>query len=415
LNSICRASLVFSAAALICAAACSHDDGAAHAAAPPAPTVYVAKVVRRDLPLFSESVAALDGYVNADIRARVRGYLKQQKYKDGAPVKRDQLLFTIDQSEYLAALAAAKAAVSRARVQQQRNHIQFERSQGLYQTGLVSQQDLDNTRATVGDADSQVEAAQAELKQAELNLSYTEIHSPIDGVAGLALVRAGNLVGQDGPTLLTTVSQIDPMRVTFPLSEVEYVRHPDAFKHLELRDLAWAQKQFAKVDAGDAADAGDLGVELVLSDGSVYDKRGVIVSANRQVDASTGTISLQALFPNAEGLLRPGQYGRVRLRRMDEGRAALVVPDKALISVQGTYSVGVIGADNKAHMHKVDVGPSALGLRVIKTGVQEGDMIVVEGVQKISDGAPVRAEAAPAEAANAAPATGPARSGAGNK
>jgi membrane fusion protein (multidrug efflux system) len=397
--------------ALACAlCACKQQDkpgAGAQAGPPPPPVVYVAKVARRDLPLYTETVAALDGYVNADIRARVRGYLKEQKYKDGALVKQDQLLFTIEQDEYQNAIAAAKANLTRAKVAQQRGSVVYDRAKGLYETGLLSQIDLVNARAGAADAESQIEAAQAQLREAELNLSYTQIRSPIAGVAGLALVRAGNLVGQDGPTLLTTVSQIDPMRVSFPLSEVEYVRRPESFKHLEQRDLAWAKKQFAVIEAGGAA---DVGVELVLADGAVYPKRGVIVSANRQVDASTGTIALQALFPNPDGLLRPGQYGRVRLRQKDEGQNALVVPDKALISVQGTYSLAVVGDDDKVHLRTVELGPSAEGVRVIRSGVAAGDTIVVEGVQKVSDGAAVRAQPAPPEAQKP---TTPAGTGAG--
>jgi membrane fusion protein (multidrug efflux system) len=199
--------------------------------------------------------------------------------------------------------------------------------------------------------------------------------------------------------------------VSFPLSEVEYVRRPESFKHLEQRDLAWAKKQFAVIEAGGAAGgAADVGVELVLADGAVYPKRGVIVSANRQVDASTGTIALQALFPNPDGLLRPGQYGRVRLRQKDEGQNALVVPDKALISVQGTYSLAVVGDDDKVHLRTVELGPSAEGVRVIRSGVAAGDTIVVEGVQKVSDGAAVRAQPAPPEAQKP---TTPAGTGAG--
>jgi membrane fusion protein (multidrug efflux system) len=379
--------------------ACAHDESQAKAAPPPPPVVYVAKVERRDLPLYTEIVATLDGYVNADIRARVRGYLREQRYKDGAAVKKDQLLFTIEQDEYQTALAAAKASLSRAKVAQQRGSVVYDRAKGLYQTGLLSQLDLVNARAGAADAESQIEAAEAQVKEAELNLSYTQIHSPIAGVAGLALVRTGNLVGQDGPTLLTTVSQIDPMRVSFPLSEVDYVGHPESFKHLEQRDLAWAKREFAKMAASGAGaeQEGDLGLDLVLSDGSVYEQRGVIVSANRQVDASTGTIALQALFPNPDGVLRPGQYGRVRLRRKDQGHDVIVVPDKALISVQGSYSVAVIGAGNKAQLRAVKVGASSEGLRVIESGLEAGETIVVEGVQKVADGAPVRPESAPAE------------------
>ncbi len=362
---------------------------------PSPPLVYFALVVKRDVPLYTESVATLDGYDNADIRARVRGYLRSQAYKDGSRVKAGDLLFTIESTEYAAAVASARAALVRANVARDRNRIQLDRDQGLLKTGMISQQDLDNAAASLADTEAQITAAQASLETASLNLSYTQIRSPIEGVAGLALVRVGNLVGQDGPTLLTTVSQTDPIRIDFALSEVDYVRHPARFEHLEARDLAWAKKQIARLDSGGTAESNDPGVELVLADGSVYPHRGIIVTANRQIDASTGTIRVQALAPNPDGLLRPGQYARARIRETESGRDELVVPERALISVQGTFSVAVVGVDGKVQLRKVELGPASHGVQIIEKGVAEGDRVIVDGVQKVSDGAAVDAEPAP--------------------
>jgi membrane fusion protein (multidrug efflux system) len=352
---------------------------------PPPPTVLVAPVERRDIDLYIEAVASLDGYDNADIRARVKGYLKSQNYKDGSPVKAGQLLFTIEPADYAAAVEVARASVTRAQVAQSHNRVQLERDQGLFKTGTLSQQDLDTATANVADADGQVQAAKAQLDQAVLNLSYTQVTSPIDGVAGLALVRIGNLVGQDSPTLLTTVSHLDPIRVNFPMSESDYTRYRALLAHLEKRDT----------------DDGDPGVQLVLADGSVYPHRGVIVTANRQIDTSTGTIQIQALVPNSDGALRPGAYGQVRIRRTDEGKGVLVVPERALVSVQGTYSLGVVGPDSKVHLKRVELGATSRGLRVVTSGVAEGDSVVVDGVQKISDGATVDAKPAPPPSASA--------------
>lgn len=385
-------------AALLCpaAAACTASSKSeAKAPAPPPPTVYVTEVARRDLQLTTESVATLDGYVNAEIRARVKGFLEAQLYKDGAFVRSGQPLFTIEAGEYAAAVKGARAGVARARAADARNRVLLERSEGLFKTGMLSQQDLDDARTGLADTQGSVEAAEAELARAALDLSYTTIKAPVEGVAGVANVRIGNLVGQDGPTLLTTVSQLDPLRVSFALSEIDFVRYPDRLKRFDGRDLAWARRQFAKLDADGAAEDGDPGVELLLSDGRVYGHRGVIVSADRQIDATSGTIRLQALFPNPENLLRPGQYGRVRLARGDEGRAQLVVPERALILLQGSYSVGVVDADNKVELRRIEPGPSVDGLRAVKSGVTEGERVVVEGVQKISDGAPVRPEPLP--------------------
>jgi membrane fusion protein (multidrug efflux system) len=379
-------------ALLLAASACGDSK---KAAAPPPPTVYVAPVLRRDVPLFVEAVGALDGYDNADIRARVRGFLRTQGYKDGSFVRSGQLLFTIESTEYVSAQASARAALTRARVNQAHNRVQLDREQGLLKSGMVSQQDVDNVAASVADADGQVQAAEAQLQQADLNLSYTQIHAPLDGVAGLALVRVGNLVGQDGPTLLTTVSQMDPIRVNFPMSEVDFVKDPDRFKQLDVRDLGWAKRQFARLDASGKTETGDPGIEVVLSDGSLYGHRGVIVTTNRQIDPGTGTIQIQALLPNQDGRLRPGEYARVRIASTAAGRAVLVVPEKSLIPLQGTYSVGVVGPDDKVQLRRVEVGPTVQGVRVVESGVAEGDRIVVEGVQKIADGALVVPKVAP--------------------
>ena len=406
MNSIARWSLGSLAALVSTIALCGCDE-AKKPPPPPPPVVYVSTIARSDLPVYIESVAALDGFVNAEIRARVRGYLKSQDYKDGAFVKQRTQLFTIESTDYAAAVQGARAALTRARVLQGRNKTQGERYQGLFKTGMVSQQDVDNVTASVGDADGQVQAAEAQLSQATLNLSYTVIRSPIDGVAGLALVRVGNLVGQSDPTLLTTVSQIDPIRVNFPISETDYVKNPGRFKNLDSRDLAWAKKQFPKLDAGGNTDAGDPGIDLVLTDGVPYPHRGVIVSANRQIDSSTGTITLQALVPNPDGLLRPGQFGRVRIKRDNAGHDVIAIPEKALISVQGQYSVGVVGPDNKVALRPVVTGASVSGVRVIDKGLAEGDRIVVDGVQKISDGAVVDPRPVPDASAAAAGAAGP--------
>jgi len=380
--------------------------------APPPPKVFVAAVERRDLDLTTEAVATLDGYVNAEIRARVRGFLKSQSYKDGSLVKAGDPLFSIEGDQYLAAVKVARANVARAKAADSRDRVLLERSEGLSQTGMLSKQDLDDARSGVADSVGRVEGAQAELSQAELSFSYTQIRSPISGVAGVALVRIGNLVGHEGPTLLTTVSQLDPMRISFALSEIDYVRYPDRYKGFEARDLAWAKAQFEKLASEAKTEHGDPGIELALADGSVYPHRGVVVAVDRQIDAATGTITMQALIPNPDGLLRPGQYGRVRLPRGAEGRDAIVVPEKALVFLQGSYSVGVVDDSNKVSIRRVELGARTLGFRQIKSGVNEGERIVVEGVQKITDGALVKPEPAPLEPAvdgvpGAAPAPAP--------
>jgi membrane fusion protein (multidrug efflux system) len=406
-----RLSLLVPAAALAGSIAACSGSGSKPPAAPPPPTVVVDTIVKRDVPLFQESVGAVAGYVDAEIRARVRGFLEKQLYKDGGRVTEGQVLFTIEGTETEAALAAAKANLARAQTAQLHNKAQLERKQALSKSKVVSEQELEDAIASARDSDNQVEAARAQVRQAELNLSFTKIRSPLTGVAGLALVRPGNLVGQDGPTLLTTVSQLDPVRVNFPLGEVDYVKTAASLRDLDRRDLNWARKQFAALARGVADDPG---LELILADGTRFDHRGVIVAANRQVDPGTGSIQLQALFPNPDGTLRPGQYARVRMRRPSAGASTLAVKDSAIIQMQGTSSVAVVGPDNRVHLRKVEVGPSAGSLRILTSGVTAGERVVVEGVQKVTDGQLVVPQTATASAEPSNGGIGPERaSGAG--
>ena len=319
-------------------------------------------------------------------------------------MKSGQLLFTIEPTDYAAAVAVGEGRrVARARVAQAHNKVQLERVPGPMKTGMVSQQDLDNATASLADADAQVQAAQAQLEQATLNLSYTQIRSPIDGVAGLALVRVGNLVGQDGPTLLTTVSQLDPIRVNFPMSESRLREYPDRFKQHRAARPRVGEKQFAKLESEGATEGGDPGVELVLSDGSTYAHRGVIVDGQSpdrcehrdHPDPGPGAEPRRRAAPRA---VRPGadRSGRTRARTCSSS------PRRRSSPCKGTYSVGVVGPDNKVSCSRVEVGPSVAGLRVVTKGIAEGDRIVVEGVQKITDGAIVDPTPAPAGAGRAA-------------
>jgi membrane fusion protein (multidrug efflux system) len=363
---------------------------------PPAPpTVLVDRVVQRNVVEYVESVGVVDGYVNAEIRARVSGYLKSQDYDDGARVKAGQLLFTIDPEEYRAQVALARGNVARAEAAETIGHTQLERQEQLVRMKAVSEEAYDQALAATRDAAGQAKAAKAALRQAELDLSYTELRSPVDGIAGLPHVRVGNLVGKEEPTLLTTVSQIDPIRVRFSLSEADYLRYAKKFPQLEGRDLAWAERQFQELARLGQTEDGTPGIELWLADDSVYPRRGVIVAADREIDPSTGTIRLEGLFPNPERLLRPGQYGRVRMARTATDQSSLVVAEKALVSVQGTYSVAVVGSDDKVQLRRVEVGARSGEARVITEGVEEGERVVVDGLQKVRDGMQVIPKAVP--------------------
>jgi membrane fusion protein (multidrug efflux system) len=348
----------------------------------PPPTVLVAPATQQDLSLTSEFVGTIDGYVNAEIRARVKGFLKTQDYADGAFVKKDQLLFSIDPAEYLAAVAKAKGALARAQAAYSQAKVTADRYRPLAAKQAVSQQDLDDAVAQQRGAAASVDSAKAALDEAQLNLGYTRITSPVDGVAGTPQVRVGNLVGQGEPTLLTTVSQLDPMRVTFPISESEYLR------------VAGRAVSLEKLDPLDAGPERQV-LDLVLADGSVYPHKGWFTALNREVQKGTGTLQVQSVFPNPERILRPGQYGRVRIPRQEAGKAMIVVPEAAVKELQGSYTVAVVGPDDTVQIRRVEVGPRAGALWAITKGVNVGDRVITEGVQKVSEGGKVTAKPDP--------------------
>ena len=355
----------------------------------PPPTVLVAPAVQQDLSLTAEFVGTIDGYVNAEIRARVKGFLKTQDYQDGAFVKARQLLFTIDPAEYVAAVAKAKGVLARAQAAYSQAKVTADRYRPLAAKQAVSQQDLDNAEAEQRVAAASVDSAKAQLDEAQLNLGYTRVTSPVDGVAGTAQVRVGNLVGQAEPTLLTTVSQLDPMRVTFPISEAQYMR---------VASRAAALEKLDPLDAG--ADRQVL--DLVLADGSVYPHKGWFISVGREVEKGTGTIQVQSVFPNPERILRPGQYGRVRIPRPSEGKPTVVVPESAVKELQGTYTVSVVTPENTVQLRTVEVGPRASKLWAITKGISAGDRVITEGAQKVAEGQKVIAQPDPSAAGQAA-------------
>jgi membrane fusion protein (multidrug efflux system) len=349
----------------------------------PPPTVLVAPAVEQDLSLTAEFVGTIDGYVNAEIRARVKGFLKTQDYQDGAFVKTGQLLFTIDPSEYQAAVAKAKGALARAQATYGQAKVTADRYRPLAAKQAVSQQDLDDAVASQRAAMATVDSAKAALEEAQLNLGYTRITSPVNGVAGTAQVRVGNLVGQGEPTLLTTVSQLDPMRVTFPISEAQYMR---------VASRAAALERLDPLDAGTDRQT----LELILADGSVYPHKGWFISVGREVEKGTGTIQVQTVFPNPEKILRPGQYGRVRVPRPTDGKPSVVVPESAVKELQGSYTVAVVTPEDTVQIRTVEVGPRASKLWAITKGVSAGDRVITEGAQKVTEGQKVVAQPDPA-------------------
>jgi membrane fusion protein (multidrug efflux system) len=349
---------------------------------PPPPEVDVTPVVQRDVPIFAELTGTLKGHEDIEIRARVEGFLKSIDYKEGTEVGKGQLLFTIDDEPYRAKLAAAKGDLARAESTLAKATLDVRRYTPLAAQRAVPQADLDNALAQERSAKAQVDAAKANVENAALNVGYARLLSPIHGLAGQAQRKVGDLVGQGEPTLLATVSSIDPIRVSVNLPEALYLRY--------------ASKLPAPGSRAAGPSSDQPGAELILGDGSVYPERGYIEIVQRAVDPQTGTLGVDLAFSNPKKLLRPGLYAKVRFRE-DLRRGALLVPQRALGEVQGQFSVVVVNAEGKAETRNVKVGPQVGGLRIVENGVKAGEKIVVEGALKVRDGQPVKANLVAAE------------------
>jgi RND family efflux transporter MFP subunit len=337
----------------------------------PVSEVEVAAITQKDVPIFSEWVATLDGYVNAQIQAQVTGYVIRQTYKEGSFVRKGQMLFQIDPRPFRAALDQANAQLEQAQAQLAKTAMDVDRDSPLAKERAIAQSQLDNDIQANRAAKAAVKAAEAQVEQAQLNLEFTNVKSLVDGIAGIAQVQIGNLVTPT--TVLTSVSQINPIKAYFSLSEQEYIHFAD-------RINADAQKEIP---------SNGPPFELILADGSVYPHKGVGLLANRQVDVSTGSIQIVCSFPNPQNFLRPGQFGRLRAAP-EVRRGALLVPQKAVSELQGSYQVAVVGADNKVSIRAVKVGDRVGPMWIVEGGVKPGEQVVVEGLQKVQNGGTVK-------------------------
>lgn len=336
---------------------------------PPPPDVSFAKVQQQDISEYGDWVATLDGDVTAQITPQVTGYLLRQDYKDGAFVRKGQLLFEIDSRPTQALVDQARAQLAQAQAQKDLAQINVNRDTPLVQIRGIAKSTLDTEVGTLNQAEASVKSYQAALATAQLNLGFTKVYSLIDGIAGVASTQVGNLVTQS--TALTTVSKVDPIRAYFPVSEQEYL------------------KLAGRISTGGTMDilrrGASVPLQLTLADGTVYPRTGRIVLVDRQVDTTTGTIRVAGAFPNPRNLLRPGQYGRIRtMVAVDHN--ALLVPQRAVTELQGSYQVDIIGADNKIKIQPIVVGPKQGSYWVVKSGVQPGDRLVTEGNDKMRDG-----------------------------
>jgi len=349
---------------------------------PPTPDVQVVQVEQKDVPIYGEWIGTLDGYTNADVRAQVAGYLVKQGYQEGAFVKAGQLLFQIDPRPFQAALdqsegqlAQATAQLANAKAVQKRTELDVNRYTPLAREQAASQQDLDNAvqndlaaRATVATADAQIKTAAAAVETAQINLDFTRLVAPIDGIAGQAQLQVGALVNpSSGP--VTSVSTVDPIKVYFTVSEPQY--------------LAW-RKRFPTDASRQEADK-NLRLELDLADGSRYPEDGTFFFADRQVNVGTGAIRIAGLFPNPGNILRPGGYGKVRaVIRMQKD--ALLVPQRAVSELQGGYQVAVVDSADKVSIRSINVGDRVGTQWVVQDGLKAGERVVAEGIQKVRAG-----------------------------
>jgi membrane fusion protein (multidrug efflux system) len=346
--------------------------GKKEVSAPPPLEVVVATVEKQDVEIRSEWVGTITGYVNADIRPKVEGYLLRQVYRDGSAVETGDLLFEIDPRQYQADLDEAKGQVARTRALLVRHQNDVRRYTPLAAEGAVSQKELDDAVQNLAAAKAQLAADLAALENARLNLEWTKVLSPIAGIAGIAQAQVGDLVKPI--SLLTQVSQLDPIKVSFPVSEVEY--------------LKFARRN-PRRDAEGVPRSGGTQLELILADGSTYPEKGRVDVAGLGVTATTGTIEIQGVFPNTDNLLRPGQFAKVRAvtERFPD---ALVVPQRAVRDLQGLMQVARVGDDNKVEFVNVELGPATGSRYVVKSGLKSGDVVVTEGLQKIRDGLEVK-------------------------
>jgi membrane fusion protein, multidrug efflux system len=352
------------------------DKAKKAAAAPPPPTVIVAEVVQKTVPIFAEYVGQTDARETVEIRARVQAFLDAQHFTEGTVVKKGQLLFTLDKREYEAKLQQARAELEGAMARLGKTETDEKRLKPLAERRAVPQQDYDNAVANLQTAQAGVSAAKSKVVEAELNLSYTTITSPIAGLIGKRLVSPGNLVGKGEATLLDTVSSIDPIRVNMTISEAEYLRF------------------FANRKERGAAQP----LELILADGSVFPHKGKVAIVDRAVDQKTGTLNFSAEFPNPDGQLRPGQFGRVRAVA-EMAKDAILVPKRAVQEIQGMKTVLVVGADNMVALRTIQPGETVGDLQIVSGGLKPGERVIVDGIQKAKPGSKVNPTTAPADGA----------------
>jgi len=349
---------------------------------PPPPDVQVVHVIQRDVPVYMEGIGVTRGDAEVEIRARVEGVLQAVHFTEGSQVKKGDLLYTIDPREFIAVVQQAKGKLAQAEADLARYEQDVARYKPLVEQNAVPRQTLETSVAQVNAGRAGVQAAKASVDSAELDVGYTKIYSPTDGIIGKTEVNEGNLVGRGQSTLLTKISRVDPIRLRVSIGERDYL------------ELARLRRKMG-VKPGLRNDQSI--VEMILADGSLHPYKGRLVFADRPVDASTGTLLIEIAYPNPDKLIRPGQFGRARVV-VDTKPGALLVPQKAVSALQSVDSVAVVKPDKTVETRQVKTGVRVGTLWVIESGLQPDDLVIVEGLQKVRPGMTVNPTVVPAEA-----------------
>ena len=382
---VIAASLVVGAAGL---AGCSRSVSAARSAAPAAMPVSVVRVQQSDVPVTGEWVGTLDGYVNAQIQPQANGYLVSQNYREGSLVEKNQVLFQIDPRPFQAVLDQAEGQLGQAQAQLELARINVNRDSPLAAARAIAKSQLDTEVQQQSSAEAAVKTAEAAVATAKLNLGFTEVRSLITGIAGQATTQVGNLVSTS--SVLTSVSQLDPIKAYFSISDSEY--------------LALAER--ARKGGSDLLHgASKIPLTLTLADGEVYPYKGQIAFVDRQLNVQTGAIRIAASFPNPGNLLRPGQFGRVSAETQVLHHAILV-PQTAVSEFQGTQQIYTVGPDNKVHVNDVTLGPESGKSRVVESGLAANELVITDNLQKLREGASVAPHPVPAQPTAASPSAG---------
>ncbi|MDB6175614.1 MAG: Efflux transporter, family, subunit [Chthoniobacteraceae bacterium] len=378
--------LIVTALALCLLPACKREDEAKSTLPPP--TMLVIPAGTRDVPLYREWIGTLDGSENAEVRARVTGYLLKRDYKEGTLVKQGDVLFEIDPRPFEVALAEAQSQLAQGKAMQLASQAEAERSKALFNQKVISKKEFINKTQLNQSHEAKVKALEASVKQAELNLQFCTIMSPIDGIVAIAKAQVGDLVGAANGPALTSVSTLDPVKLVFPISEEEY---------LLVRERV--EKSMSK-----PLEERDEMIELILANGKTFEHKARLLSIDLQVKQSTGTILITALLKNPGSVLRPGQFARARViaQTLED---AVLVPQRAVAEVQGSYQVGIVDPNGKAEIRPVKVGARDGTDWVITSGLKAGEKVIVEGIQMVKSGMPVEAKPwVPPEKRPAAPA-----------